>query len=76
MVERIKWFGHLMRMSPNQPALRAYSIRCSGRRARGRPSLRWIDAVKDTLTAHQLSLAQATRLAVDRSLYLPATPPV
>ncbi len=74
--QRIKWFGHLMRMSPNQPALRAYNIRYSGRRARGRPRRCRIDAVKDTLTAHQLRPAQATHLAVDRCLYLPATPPV
>ncbi len=74
--QRIKWFGHLMRMSPNQPALRAYNIRYSGRWARGRPILRWIDAVKDTLTAHRLSLAQATHLADGRCLYLPATPSV
>ncbi len=74
--QRIKWFGHLMRMSPNQPARRAYNIRYSRRRARGRPRLHRIDAVKNTITAHQLSLAQATHLAVDRCLYHPATSPV
>ena len=72
--QRIKWFGHLMRMPPNQPALRAYTSRYSGRRARGRPRRRWSDTVADTLRAHGTTIVQATRLAANRRLYLPATP--
>ena len=72
--QKIKWFGHLTRMPPNQPALRAYNTRYSGWRARGRPRRRWSDSVADTLRAHEMSLLQATRLAADRRLYLPATP--
>ena len=72
--QKIKWFGHLTRMSPNQPALRAYNTKHSGWRARGRPRRRWIDSVADTLRAHGMSPLQATRLAADRQLHLPATP--
>jgi len=72
--QRTKWFGHLTRMPPNQPALRAYNLRYSGTRARGRPRRRWSDSVAETLKFHGLSLLQATRLAADRQLYLPATP--
>ena len=72
--QRIKWFGHLNRMPTNQPALRAYTSRYSGWRARGRPRRRWCDGVADALRPHDLTLQQATRLAADRQLYLPATP--
>lgn len=71
--QQIKWFGHLTRMPPSQPALRAYNTRYSGWRARGRPRRRWCDSVADTLRAHQMSLLQVTRLAADRRLYLSAT---
>ncbi|KAI8489230.1 hypothetical protein Bbelb_329690 [Branchiostoma belcheri] len=73
--QRIKWFGHLVRLPPSQPAHTAYNIRGSGRRARGRPRRRWIDGVTETLSAHCLTLQQATRLAQNRLLHLPATPP-
>ena len=72
--QRVKWFGHLTRMSPKQPALRAYNTRHSGWRARGRPRRRWSDSVADTVGAHGMSFLQATRLAADRHLSLPATP--
>ncbi|XP_019643084.1 PREDICTED: uncharacterized protein LOC109484268 [Branchiostoma belcheri] len=73
--QHIKWFGHLVRLPPSQPAHRAYNIQGSGRRARGRPRRRWIDGVTETLSAHGLTPQQATRLAQNRLLYLPATPP-
>ena len=72
--QRIRWFGHLTRMPPDQPALRAYTTRYTGWKARGRPRRRWSDSVADTLRAHDLSLYQASRLAADRRLCLPATP--
>ena len=72
--QRIKWFGHLIRMLTNQPALRAYTSRYSGWKTRGRPRRRWSDSVADTLREHGMSLHQASRFAADRRLYLPATP--
>ncbi|KAI8508049.1 hypothetical protein Bbelb_142890 [Branchiostoma belcheri] len=39
-------------MPTTQPALRAYTARHSGVRARGRPRRRWIDGVAETLSAH------------------------
>ena len=70
----IKWFGHLTRMPVSQPALRAYTMRFSGFRARGRPRRRWSDSVADTLRAHNMSVLQAHRLAADHQLHLPVTP--
>ena len=68
--QRIKWFGHLIRMPHNQPALRAYTSRYSGTRARGRPRRRWSDTVAETLRSRHLSLHQASHLAIERRLFL------
>ena len=72
--QQIKWFGHITRMPINQPALRACNTKYSGWRARGRPRKRRSDSVADTLRTQGMSLLQATRLAADRRLCLPATP--
>jgi len=50
--QRLRWFGHLMRMPPNQPALKCYNSQLSGTRARGRPRKRWMDGIKE-LSMHQ-----------------------
>ena len=72
--QQVKWFGHLTRMSPDQPAVRAYTRRYSGGRPRGRPRMRWVDSIKNIFKKKGLSPTQATRLAAERNLYLPATP--
>ena len=72
--QQIKWFGHVIRMPINQPALRAYNTRYSGTRPRGRPRRRWSDSVAETMKVHNKSLVEASQLAVERRLYLPATP--
>ena len=63
---RIKWFGHLMRMPPNQPALRTYNSKLSGTKPVGRPKRRWIEGVKKILTRHNTNLTDATHAAQDR----------
>ncbi|GFS12477.1 hypothetical protein ElyMa_006698700 [Elysia marginata] len=63
-----------MRMPTDQTAHRAYNYRYSGKRLRGRPRRRWSDSVADTLKGHNKSLCEASHLAVERRLHLPATP--
>lgn len=41
----------------------------------GRPRRRWIESVAGTLWTYDMPLHQAARLAIDRQLVLPATPP-
>ena len=72
--QRIKWFGHLIRLPPHHPAQRAYNVRFSGRKARGRPRRTWIDGVKETLSLYNIPPAQAFRRAAERCLFLPMTP--
>ena len=67
--QRTRWFGHVVRMPPHQ-----LPSRVSGYNARGRPRKTWIEGVKETLTSHGISPLRASRLAVDRQLFLPTTP--
>ena len=71
--QQLKWFGHLVRMEVDQLPSRAYNSRHSGFRARGRPRVRWIDNVTDTLRRHGMTTTSATHLAQDRILILPMT---
>lgn len=67
--QRIKWFGHLVRMEQNQPAARAYYMRETGYRSRGRPKKRWVEGVKEALRKRKMNIIQATHLAKDRKLH-------
>jgi len=71
--QRLKWFGHLMRMEPNQPASRSYNSRLTGTRPRGRPRKRWMDGIREDLRNQDLTTAEATHLARDRKLHFPTT---
>ena len=64
--QRLKWFGHLMRMPPAQPALRAYNSQLSGTKPVGRPRRRWIEGVKNVLSNHKTNTTDATHAAQDR----------
>ena len=71
--QQIKWFGHLVRMQPHQPALRAYNLRYNGFKARGRPRKRWIDGISSVLGKHRMTAQEATQKAHARCLHLPST---
>ena len=66
--QRLKWFGHLVRMKQDSPAAQAYNCRYQGQRKRGRPRKRWIDGVKETCSKYNLEIRDATTLAYERNL--------
>jgi len=68
--QRLKWFGHLMRMNPMSPAARAYNLRMESSRGRGRPRRRWIEGVTDTLRLHNITAYQATERALSRKMII------
>lgn len=72
--QKIKWFGHVVRMQAHQLPAQAMHQRSSQTRARGRPRRRWIDDIKDIVKQHKMTLTSATHLALDHQLYLPTTP--
>ena len=63
--QRIRWFGHLMRMLPSQTALQAYNSRCSGNRARGRPQWQWMNGTSNVLSTYCMTLYQACGLSLN-----------
>ena len=73
--QRTRWFGHVVRMPPHQLPNRAYNKRILGYNSRGRPRKTSVDGVKETLTSHGISPIRAPRLAVNRQLFHPTTPP-
>ena len=45
VVSRLRWAGHIQRMSEERLRKRAWKTEETGRRRRGRAKLRWIDSV-------------------------------
>ena len=64
--QRMKWFGHLVRMRTDQTAYEAFHNRISGRKARGRPRKRWIDNVVEFCQGTKKTITQVTRAAQDK----------
>ena len=65
--KRMKFFGHIQRMSHDRYPKTALESRITGTRPRGRPPKRWIDGIQaDCNRYHQPSLAAASRMAKDR----------
>ena len=48
-IRRLEWIGHIIRMNETRSVKKIFEGKLEGRRGRGRPSLRWIDDVKDDL---------------------------
>ena len=71
--QRIKWFGHLVRMQQDQPAAHAYNKLCQRYRNTGKPRKRWIDCVKETCHRHGIQIGEANNMAKERKLHLPTT---
>lgn len=61
---RIRWLGHLERMSEDRVARKVWRHRPEGRRGRGRPRARWLDGVEEDLRA--LGVRGWRRRAQDR----------
>jgi hypothetical protein len=53
--KRLRWFGHVKRMSGNRLPLKILEWEPEGTRRRGRPKERWIDGVRRRMTYHGLT---------------------
>ena len=71
--QKIKWFGHDVRMQHYQLPIQALNQRRSNVRARGRPRRRWIDDIKDIVESQDMTIISATHRALDHQLFLPTT---
>jgi hypothetical protein len=71
--QKIKWFGHHVRMQQHQLPAQALYQRRSEVRARGRPRRRWIGDIKDIVETHGMTIICATHRALDHQLLLLTT---
>jgi hypothetical protein len=46
---RLRWFGHIERMSEDRVIIKLYMSKPEGRRSVGRPKMRWLDDVEEDL---------------------------
>ena len=51
---RLRWYGHVRRMEENNWVRRVMEMEVDGRRARGRPVLRWMDNIRQDMRLHGL----------------------
>ena len=67
---RLRWFGHVARMSPLTPARQAleYALQPYDR-PRGRPQLTWINVMREQLKAMNLTWDEGFELAQDRVIW-------
>ena len=64
---RLRWFGHLHRMSSSLPARRVYNPSIHGwKRPRGRPKTRWADSIKHDLNSAGLDTTNAAQMVFGR----------
>ena len=66
---RLKWYGHLERMSGERVTKRIYSGEFQGCRPQGRPRYRWMDCVRRDMREWGVSEEQARIMAQDRKLW-------
>ena len=61
--QRLRWFGHVERMSSERLLLKALHTIVEGKRSKGRQRKRWTDNIKEDLTKEGISMEEAnTRL--------------
>jgi hypothetical protein len=53
--KRLRWFGHVKRMTGNRLQLKVLEWEPEGTRRRGRPKERWIHGVRRSMTNHGLT---------------------
>ena len=63
---RLSYFGHILRMKAERIPVQALHGRIHGNRPRGRPRMKWTDAVKMDCEELDVTYFQACRLAEDR----------
>ena len=63
----LRWFGHMERMEDERLVKRVMKARVSGRNARGRPRLGWMNGVRNALNDRGIGVEEAKVRARDRN---------
>lgn len=64
---KLKWFGHLVRMNEERPAKLVWEAKVQGKKRRGRPQKTWNMTVAEALRKRNLTWDEARRIAKDRT---------
>lgn len=64
---KLKWFGHLVRMNEERPAKLVLEAKVQGKKRRGRPQKTWNMTVAEALRKRNLTWDEARRIAKDRT---------
>ena len=64
---RLRYFGHINRMTNNRYPKMALNGHVHGQRGRGRPKKRWLDMIQSDCEEMGLEIQDVTRLAQDRN---------
>jgi hypothetical protein len=68
--QQIKWFGHIIRQKDLNIIQKTMNKHYENTRPKGRPKKRWIEGILNSLG--NISIAEATKKARHRKLYLPS----
>jgi len=66
-IRRLTYFGHVFRMQPERSPHILLHGHIAGSRPQGRPSIKWIDNIKEDCSLRGITPIDATRSAQDRS---------
>src|SRR6218665_583971 len=66
---RLTWFGHVTRMEVNRLPVVALYVQVEGTRSRGRQPKKWIDNVKEDLTAQGMNMREAVDNSKNRRIW-------
>ena len=68
--KRMRFFGHIKRMSQERYPKLLLEARLEGRRPKGRPAKRWMDCIRQDIQIGGMgSVTEAGRMAVDRKAW-------
>jgi hypothetical protein len=66
-VRRLEWAGHVVRLSDDRTVKKVFLGKPDGRRKAGRPKLRWLDCIENSLKS--MGVRRWRKKAEDRSVW-------
>ena len=68
-IQKLKWFGHLIRMNTNRPTKQIWECRTQNKRSRGRPKQTWNDELAKILRKRETTWEEAKNIARNKKTW-------